>query len=61
MEIEASYVCAYCFEVIETLVDASAGENQEYIEDCQVCCRPNNLIVRVDPRLNTAEIMAEIS
>jgi len=31
--------CPYCGERIELVVDASAGE-QDYIEDCQVCCRP---------------------
>jgi len=31
--------CPYCGETIETAVDISAG-NQEYIEDCPVCCRP---------------------
>lgn len=31
--------CPYCGETFETGVDASGG-NQEYTEDCQVCCRP---------------------
>ena len=31
--------CPYCGEVIELLVDPSAGL-QRYTEDCQVCCRP---------------------
>lgn len=31
--------CPYCGERIELLIDASAGD-QQYIEDCQVCCRP---------------------
>lgn len=31
--------CPYCGERIEIVVDASAGD-QDYIEDCQVCCRP---------------------
>lgn len=31
--------CPYCGEDIEILVDTSIGE-QEYVEDCQVCCRP---------------------
>ncbi len=31
--------CPYCGEPIELVVDASVDE-QEYIEDCQVCCRP---------------------
>jgi hypothetical protein len=39
--------CPYCGEPIEILVDASAGD-QHYIEDCQVCCRPITLNVRID-------------
>jgi hypothetical protein len=31
--------CPYCGESFETMVDGSAG-NQNYIEDCPVCCRP---------------------
>lgn len=39
--------CPYCGETIEILVDCSV-ENQSYIEDCQVCCRPMNLAITVD-------------
>ncbi|AQA19322.1 hypothetical protein BST95_14805 [Halioglobus japonicus] len=31
--------CPYCGEVIEVLIDAQEA-GQQYIEDCQVCCRP---------------------
>lgn len=31
--------CPYCGEPILLLVDWSV-ERQEYIEDCEVCCRP---------------------
>ena len=31
--------CPYCGELISVLIDCSV-EQQEYIEDCQVCCRP---------------------
>ncbi|PCK05293.1 MAG: hypothetical protein COA42_18360 [Alteromonadaceae bacterium] len=31
--------CPYCGEQITVLIDCSE-EEQEYIEDCQVCCRP---------------------
>jgi len=31
--------CPYCWEQIEVAVDCSIDE-QEYIEDCSVCCRP---------------------
>jgi hypothetical protein len=36
---ELGVQCPYCGEHFTTIVDASAG-NQEYIEDCQICCRP---------------------
>ena len=39
--------CPYCGESIQILIDASIPE-QQYIEDCQVCCRPITLIVSVD-------------
>ncbi len=39
--------CPYCGEPIEILVDESAGD-QSYIEDCQVCCWPIALSVRLD-------------
>ena len=39
--------CPYCGETIEIVIDCSITE-QEYIEDCEVCCRPINLIVSVD-------------
>ena len=29
-------------------VDLSAGESQEYVEDCPVCCRPNVIHVEID-------------
>jgi hypothetical protein len=35
----AHHDCPYCGEPFETTVDGSAG-NQDYIEDCPVCCRP---------------------
>lgn len=31
--------CPYCAETFEALIDTSV-ENQQYIEDCEVCCRP---------------------
>lgn len=31
--------CPYCWESITVLVDMSVPE-QDYIEDCSVCCRP---------------------
>ncbi len=42
-----SIQCPYCWEFIEILLDCSV-EEQRYIEDCQVCCRPIEFTVTVD-------------
>ncbi len=39
--------CPFCGEPISVVVDSSAG-SQTYIEDCEVCCRPMQVIVEVD-------------
>ena len=31
--------CPYCWETLDISVDLTVPE-QEYVEDCQVCCRP---------------------
>ena len=36
---ETHISCPYCGESISILVDDSLPE-QNYVEDCQVCCRP---------------------
>ena len=38
--------CPYCGESIEILVDCSAGD-QEYSEDCSVCCEPMAISVTI--------------
>lgn len=39
--------CPYCGEVIQLVVDCSIN-SQEYIEDCQVCCRPINIFIHIE-------------
>jgi hypothetical protein len=39
--------CPFCGEPIEVGVDWSVRQ-QEYVEDCQVCCRPIVLTVGID-------------
>ena len=45
---ERSIGCPYCGETILVLIDDSLPE-QNYIEDCQVCCRPIVFDVTVAP------------
>ena len=44
---EVGVGCPYCGEMIEILVDLSVGE-QQYIEDCSVCCAPILMSVQGD-------------
>jgi hypothetical protein len=40
--------CPYCGAAVEFLIDCAAGA-QEYVEDCEVCCRPITLSVVIGP------------
>ncbi len=42
---EAGYICNSCGEEIVVPLDYSQGQNQEYVEDCPVCCNPNLIFV----------------
>jgi hypothetical protein len=36
----ATVTCPYCGEEVEVCLDPGSGAEQEYIEDCEVCCQP---------------------
>lgn len=42
-----AYDCPYCGEAVDTFLDLSGGD-QQYIEDCPVCCRPIVFDLRTD-------------
>ncbi|TNE49961.1 MAG: CPXCG motif-containing cysteine-rich protein [Deltaproteobacteria bacterium] len=37
---EHHFTCPYCWETISMVLDASVKDTQQYVEDCEVCCRP---------------------
>jgi hypothetical protein len=43
---EAHVSCPYCGESTEIALDPGSGDDQEYVEDCSVCCRPILMYVR---------------
>ena len=47
--LQATYfiACPYCLEQMQIIIDLSAG-SQTYVEDCEVCCRPVLLDIRLD-------------
>ena len=51
--------CPCCWESIEITLDLSGGD-QQYVEDCSVCCRPLVITLRTDGEvLNAIEVAAE--
>ena len=44
---EQEITCPYCGETITVLLDPQEA-GHEYIEDCQVCCKPMVFSVSVD-------------
>jgi hypothetical protein len=47
-ETEQELSCPYCGETVEITVDPTGGAQQEYVEDCPVCCQPWQVHVEVD-------------
>ncbi len=58
--VESGFQCAGCGEWNVTVVDSSAGSKQNYVEDCQVCCKPNVLHVSWDMSAAEYVIYAEL-
>ena len=48
MQYESHYTCDSCGEEIVIPLDLSAGNQQQYVEDCPVCCHPNVIQVTID-------------
>ena len=42
-----SIACPYCGEAFSIAFDASEG-GSEFITDCEICCRPMNVVVRFE-------------
>lgn len=32
--------CPHCGESVTLAIDPTGGDHQEYVEDCEICCRP---------------------
>jgi Cysteine-rich CPXCG len=56
----SGFQCAGCGEWNTTTVDESAGRRQRYVEDCQVCCKPNVLLVEYDASSQEFAIVAAL-
>jgi hypothetical protein len=51
--------CPYCGQLNVVALDPGGGSDQEYVEDCQVCCRPWTVRVRYLPD-GSADVALEL-
>jgi hypothetical protein len=58
LETEATILCPYCGELNEIALDPGGGRQQEYVEDCQICCQPWRVVVTYLPD-GAAEVSIE--
>jgi len=54
---EAEVTCPYCGEIVAIQIDPAGGESQDYVQDCEVCCRPWHVQVRFVA--GAAEVLVE--
>jgi hypothetical protein len=47
-DMETVVACPYCGAPNDIALDPGSGEEQDYVEDCQVCCQPWQVSVRYD-------------
>jgi transcription elongation factor Elf1 len=55
----SAYICPTCGEEIVVPIDPTQGSDQEYVEDCPVCCHPNVIHVEIEERWEEARVWAE--
>ena len=60
MSVQARFQCAGRGEWNEITVDDGGGPSQQYVEDCQVCCKPNVLRVQYETGEHEFVITAQL-
>ena len=59
-ETQARYRCVFCGADNVADIDLSGGLEQEYIEDCEVCCAPNKIHIHFDDQNFRAAVTSEL-
>ena len=60
VDTEAEVQCPYCGEIVLITLDPDGGSVSEYVEDCEVCCRPWQVFVAYAAD-GTAEVAVEVA
>jgi len=48
MEVSETIQCPFCGQSFEVVIDTSVG-SQRFTTDCEVCCRPFEVIAECEP------------
>ena len=57
IEQDKTVACPYCGEAVGIVINCTLS-SQEFVEDCQVCCRPILFRVRIDEEGEISELRA---
>jgi len=49
-----NFICPYCGQTNELLIDVTGGPSQQFVVDCEVCCAP----ITVRLKMHGDELMA---
>ena len=52
--------CPYCGEEVAITLDPDGGPSQEYVQDCEVCCRPWQVYVKYG-REGAVEVRVDVA
>ena len=55
-DMDSVVTCPHCGESVEITLDPGSGDDQEYVEDCAVCCQPWKVSVTYDAT-GTAQVI----
>ena len=53
-----TWTCQYCGVDNELLIDLTIEDEQDLIEDCEICCRQNRLII-IHDKENAEHILVD--
>jgi len=48
MQVSETVQCPFCGQSVELLIDTSVA-TQRFVTDCEVCCRPFEVVVECEP------------
>lgn len=58
LDTEAGVTCPHCGASVSITLDPAGGQVQEYVEDCEVCCKPWKVQLWYDAK-GVAEVQLE--